>query len=270
MEETDAVAGIRAIQEQEQSLEELILSHEVTGQYHDALACYERLAHDQGLAPIFMQGLVQCYLHLNLPFSSLNIAQGVIAEGYNIDHLMQEQEAEMLWRMSRFDELERLDFTYNSGYYGVDIGRALVSLRQGALDQLILQLRDSKNHVLQALRVVSVDRGGYQQGYKHVVRLHILSEIEKISNLVTQIKVIGGDEEKEKFLYKEFADEWSDRLRLMQPSTRIIEPVLGLRRTLLELACKLFEENNVSSNVKKSFMMEIGHCWLKSAEIARK
>lgn len=55
LDDPDSVAGIRSIQQQEPLLEDMILSHEISGQLHDATACYERLAQEVRLHPQALQ-----------------------------------------------------------------------------------------------------------------------------------------------------------------------------------------------------------------------
>lgn len=46
------------------------------------MACYERMAQDETKGPDFYKGMVQCYLGLDQPITSLRIAQGIVSERY--------------------------------------------------------------------------------------------------------------------------------------------------------------------------------------------
>lgn len=77
LEEPDGVSGILATQDQFPTLQQLVLAHEVSGQLQDAATCYERLA-QRTLTPKYVQGMIQCYLGLDQPFTAMNITKGVL------------------------------------------------------------------------------------------------------------------------------------------------------------------------------------------------
>lgn len=77
LEEPDGVSGILATQDQSPTLQQLVLAHEVSGQLQDAATCYEKLA-QRLLTPKYLQGMIQCYLGLDQPFTAMNITKGVL------------------------------------------------------------------------------------------------------------------------------------------------------------------------------------------------
>ena len=77
LEEPDGVSGILATQDQSPTLQQLVLAHEVAGQLQDAATCYERLA-QRSITPKYLQGMIQCYLGLDQPFTAMNITKGVL------------------------------------------------------------------------------------------------------------------------------------------------------------------------------------------------
>lgn len=58
--------------------------------------------------------------------------------------------------------------------------------------------------------------------------------------------------------------ELDERLKVVQPSYRVLQPMLGVRRVVLSLA------KDIDCQIQSLFTTEIGNSWLKSIEIARK
>ncbi|PNF19794.1 hypothetical protein B7P43_G14543, partial [Cryptotermes secundus] len=170
--EPDAVHGIMATREQEPSLEELIIAHEVTGQLQDAVACYERMAQDERRGPDFYKGMVQCYLGLDQPITALRIAQGIVSERPEMAPAMQEFEAEAFWRLHMFDDLGSLlslpDIAENMSW-GVQIGRALLHFQAGRSNPLYKHLEGMRKELLDGMGTVSLEKGSYQEEYQNII-----------------------------------------------------------------------------------------------------
>lgn len=65
--------------------------------------------------------------------------------------------------------------------------------------------------------------------------------------------------------------EFDQRLKLLQPSNRVIQPVLCMRRILLSQAESMFKSvQNNCADILTHIRQEIGNCWLKSIAVARK
>lgn len=69
-------------------------------------------------------------------------------------------------------------------------------------------------------------------------------------------------------LAEQLIDEWEDRLNNVQQFSRIKEPILSMRRTILVLTKSLIEEK--LPEVAKYLNKEVGKYWLQSAVTARK
>ncbi|KDR17199.1 Serine/threonine-protein kinase ATR [Zootermopsis nevadensis] len=269
--EPDAVHGIMATREQEPSLEELIIVHEVTGQLQDAVACYERLAQDETRGPDFYKGMVQCYLGLDQPITSLRIAQGIVSERPEMARVMQEFEAEAFWRLQMFDDLGSLlsspEIAENKAW-GVQAGRALLHFQAGRSTVLHKHLKCMRMELLDGLRTVSLEKGSYQEEYQSIVRLHILNEMQRTEEVVQAILKNVSNDQQCMLLVEQLMHEWEDRLKNVQQFSRAKEPVLSMRRTVLVLAKSLIEEK--LPEVAKYLDKEVGRCWLQSAVTARK
>nr|CAD7426912.1 unnamed protein product [Timema monikensis] len=271
LDEKDAVSGILTIQQQEPSLEDLILANEVTGSLQEAASCYERLAKEKVLKPQFMKGMVRCYLGLDQPVTSLKIAEGILTHSPHLSAIMSEQQVEAFWRLHMFDELSDLlsrPEVDNDKSWGTQVGRALISLKRSDHEGLTYNLATTRRMQLDALATASLDNGAFQNGYEEVVRLQMLSELEAAEKLVQQALSWQQEGRDCSQLVSGLVHKWSMKLENVQQSSSVLEPILSLRRTVLELSSRLLEDQVPSA--ARELEPLIGKLWLKSAELARK
>lgn len=261
--DTDALQGIVAIHEGEPTPEEMILLHEATGQHQDAAACYDKLAMKSGHTT-FCKRTVQCYLAINQPFTALQIARGFNASDTCHENLLSE-ESEAMLNLMNFDALENLLETKqasNMNNWGVGIGKATLHLR----DKNLTLLKEEVSQLRRVLTDSLFTSTGYREGYEYIVKLHMLSEFEKLATLTVHSLSQGQGVSP----INEFSDlisNFDERLKLLQPQGQVMEPVLCLRRVSLTVAQQLFTNDAGLSDL---FNQAIGNCWLKSIEIARK
>lgn len=262
--DTDALRGIVSLHEGEPTPEEMILLHEATGQHQDAAACYDKLAQKSGHNP-FCRRTVQCYLAINQPFTALQIARGFTARETCHENLLSE-ESEAMLNLMNFDALETLLVSKeaaNVKNWGVGIGKVMLHLR----DKNLTLLKQEVSELRRVLTDSLFTSTGYREGYDYIVKLHMLSEFEKLATLTVDSVSTSNPSSQ---LSQEFSDlisSFDERLKLMQPQGRVIEPVLCLRRVSLSVAQQLLPDTPVLSDL---FNQAIGNCWLKSIEIARK
>jgi hypothetical protein len=98
--------------------------------------------------------------------------------------------------------------------------------------------------------------------------LHILNEIERAEEVVQAMLKRVSNEHQCLLLAEQLIDEWEDRLNNVQQFSRIKEPILSMRRTILVLTKSLIEEK--LPEVAKYLNKEVGKYWLQSAVTARK
>ncbi|KZC05824.1 Serine/threonine-protein kinase atr [Dufourea novaeangliae] len=243
LDEPDGISGILASQDHTPTVQQLVLAHEINGQLQDAATCYERLAQKKTLKHTYLQGMIQCYLGLDQPFTAKHITEGVLSSRPELEPLMIEHEP--FWRLAHFT---RLDDTSQK-----NIKHSLLEdLKKGVRPDLL----SLKKNLVSLLEDVSRP-GAYQQCYSYIMKLHILNEFDKaVSTMLTDIHQLPM-----------ILEEWEKRGQLVRAS-RGVEFVLSMRRATLDLAVHLEKEiNNRENPVLKQ---EIGKIWLKSAKIARK
>ncbi|XP_063984803.1 serine/threonine-protein kinase ATR-like [Diachasmimorpha longicaudata] len=243
LEEPDGVSGILATQDQSPTLQQLVVAHEVTGQLQDAAICYEKLA-QRLVAPKFIQGMIHCYLGLDQPFTAMKFTEGVIGSSPELEPLMVEHEP--FWRLANFVQLNDDKNSVKKNLLE-DLKRGVQPDLQGVKKRLVTLLGATSHRV-----------SYLQQSYPYIMKLHILNEFEKATDLMLK------NVENLPIIVK----EWEQREQLIRAS-RGVESVLGMRRATLDLFVQLSESNQPETDVS-NLKQEIGKIWLKSAKIARK
>nr|XP_031832738.1 serine/threonine-protein kinase atr-like [Nomia melanderi] len=243
LDEPDGISGILASQDHTPTVQQLILAHEVNGQLQDAATCYERLAQKTALKHTYLQGMIQCYLGLDQPFTAKHITEGVLSSRPELEPLMIDNEP--FWKLAHFT---RLDDTLQK-----NIKHSLLEdLKQGVKPDLLAL----KQNLVMLLEDASRP-GAYQQCYSYIMKLHILNEFDKaVSTMLTDIQQLPM-----------IFEEWEKRGQLVR-SSRGVEFVLSMRRATLDLAVQL--EKQINNTENSMLKQEIGKIWLKSAKIARK
>ncbi|CAK1547250.1 unnamed protein product [Leptosia nina] len=266
LDEPDSVAGILSIKRSEPSLKELILAQVVTGRLQDAALCYERLAQEGQLDRHSFQGMIDCYLGLDQPFTAYRL----LSE-QELDDTVKELSAEPLWRLGRFEQLEDIvakPVPPSRENWGLLMGRILLAYRKQEHDLFVTSCSDGMNRLLQQMDTESRGESALRSGYQSVLGLHIISEAGHAEEVLKGLKNLQDGESQGEQIICRLLDEWRQRLSLVQSDVRTVEPLLRIRRILLQQTQELLEPTHpLTSNKLRSC---IGDLWLQSAKQARK
>ncbi|XP_031765193.2 serine/threonine-protein kinase ATR isoform X2 [Galleria mellonella] len=265
LDEPDSVAGILSIQRSEPSLKELILAQVVTGRLQDAALCYERLAQEGQLDTHSLQGMIDCYLGLDQPFTAYRL----LSE-HDSEECM-ELAAEPLWRLGRFEQLEELakkPVPAGRENWGLLMGRILLSFRAQDHEGFLSSCRETRSRLLAQVGCEGQGEGALRGGYQSILGLHIVTEAGHMEEVFTKLKNINDGDRQGMDIINQLLDEWRRRLSVVQSDVRTIEPLLRIRRIFLQQTQELLEPTHpMTANRLKSC---IGNLWLQSAKHARK
>ncbi|PZC86486.1 hypothetical protein B5X24_HaOG209205 [Helicoverpa armigera] len=266
LDEPDSVAGILSMKRSEPSLKELILAQVVTGRLQDAALCYERLAQEGQLDRHSLQGMIDCYLGLDQPFTAYRL----LSEHEDEDG-MKELSAEPLWRLGRFEELDELckkPVPPSKENWGLLMGRTLLAYRQQDHDAFTISCRDTTSRLLAQMDCESKGENALRSGYQSVLGLHIITETSHAEEVLQRLKDHNDGDRQSTEILNQLLDEWRRRLSVVQSDVRTIEPLLRLRRILLQQTQQLLEPTHplTAGRLKAC----IGDLWLQSAKHARK
>ena len=97
----DLIGGLGAAREEEPGLPDLIQQHEATGNYQDALSCYEKLEESDMTEVESLAGQVRCYLNIDQPVTAASLAAGLVAQDQLLARELAPLQAEAAWQLSR-------------------------------------------------------------------------------------------------------------------------------------------------------------------------
>lgn len=279
--DSDSLEGALNMKDTEPTLHEQIRKNNAQGRLQESVVCFERLMHVNALPINNAVDMVQCYLGLNQPEIAILVAEGLMKQlcDQNTEQLMLST-AEPLWRLGRFDELNDLietEYFKDSSDWGIRCGQILLKMRKGDDSDFAQEIDKSRLSVMSGLRIVGDEPNIYHKGYANVIKLHLISEIEQAYKIVSDIQakcLLAVEIRPEiKGLLNGFLNDWDARLKLLQPTVRIVEPVLCLRRILLNMVQSLLKvrlnDTNVSKDIENQLNRYIGKSWIRSAELAR-
>ena len=267
VDEPDGVAGIIAVQNVPLSLEQQILASESVGRLSDASVCCELAIRSQPDNLVLRRGLICKKMALGELNSALNLASGMIADHPSWSSELNACRIESAWRLGQWEKLEQYvstettTVTWNTG-----LGKLLLAAKVKDETAFCSQLDMLRLEEMAPLSAASMEAGSYQRGYEHIVRLHMLNELEEgLRSLLNFepaykkpcfVNTTGRSQVDLSMLSR----RWQARLQCCQLSYRYQDPILNLRRIILQLA---------STELGLCVDTEVGQCWLQSARVAR-
>ena len=112
------------------SLEELIHHHQVTGQFQDALACYERLGKDRRYSTELKSGMLRCYLEMDQPHSTSMLVKGFMEQDPETKDELMKYQIESAWQLGRWDEIEVKREECEKPDWAVNLGELLLCVQK--------------------------------------------------------------------------------------------------------------------------------------------
>uniref|UniRef100_A0A336KU49 Serine/threonine-protein kinase ATR n=1 Tax=Culicoides sonorensis TaxID=179676 RepID=A0A336KU49_CULSO len=275
----DSVEGAMAVKEDEPSIEEQILTYNVTGRLHESAVCFERLMQLGNPTPAIMKEMVECYLGLDQPETALLVSESFYAKFAkdNQELELRANCAEPLWRLSRWDDLNELiqdPSVKDSDIWGINCGRLLIDFRANNHEHFNEEIDSIRLSLLRVLKTHESEQSIYQKCYSQILKLHMLTEIQKTEEIMNEIGPEVTNTRITKILNNILTD-WASRNELLQPTSNIMEPLLCLRRILLSemqqlLNNRLKEKPRVLQTVNETINQSIGKLWVESTRLASK
>ncbi|XP_076343174.1 serine/threonine-protein kinase atr-like isoform X4 [Tachypleus tridentatus] len=172
LDEPDGVAGVAASRQEDPTLHDLILGHEATGQLQDAFSCYERAVNVKSDTISHHRGLLRCLMGLDQSNTALTYATGLLNERPEWSNEINPFRVESAWKLADWDGLsEFLKSQISSDNWGVAVGKILLSVKE--------KCKIVRTQQMGPLSAASMENGAYQRGYSHILRLHMLTDMEK-------------------------------------------------------------------------------------------
>ncbi|XP_050294547.1 serine/threonine-protein kinase ATR [Anthonomus grandis grandis] len=268
LDEPDGVLGVEPLQQEEPSLEQKLLALEVSGKLNDAVAIYERMPRPLKLQHI--QGLLQCYLDLDKLNTALYSAEGALELQPEFSDMLFEMQAEALWRLGSYDDLDNLlskPGVADARGWGVQVGRSLICIKNDQRDEFKELIESLKKQQVESFGATSLEEGAYHHGYGYITRLHCLNELEQLEKTLNDLFLKPNDSNYAETIMTHLSKEWQLRIKVVQESVRIMEPLLCIRRVALSLARNISEKK--APQALPYFDNLLGEMWLQSVNVAR-
>ncbi|XP_058457566.1 serine/threonine-protein kinase ATR isoform X2 [Malaya genurostris] len=277
--DSDSVEGVMCLKMTEPTLTEQILLHNASGQLHQTAACYERMLQVGDMSPSDIHNMVECYLRLDQPDTALLLSESLLNKyhDHNVHSLLQEIKTEPLYRLGRFEELDELlesPLVQESDSWGVICGSLMVSYRKNDHNLFVQKLEQARLAVLKSLGNVDLKLSAYEKGYEQVLKLHMITEFEKCEQILESVRLRGGLH-RCNYEIQHLIENFEARLELLQPNAATMEPIISLRRILLNETKVLINgmtfntsEGEIVREINETIDDHIGELWIKSTELA--
>ncbi|KAJ3040430.1 serine/threonine-protein kinase M1 [Rhizophlyctis rosea] len=281
LDETDGMAGISTMLITP-TLEQQILEHESGGNWTEAQTCYElALQRDQGNLG-YQLGLLNCFTNLGHLETMLTHIDGTSARHPEWAATLNAYGIEAAWRLGNWDLLEvRLNQPHKPRFEAA-LGKVLHAAWQEDEAAFSTGLRAARESLIVPLSAAGME--SYQRAYEDIQKLNMLHEVE--SFVMHHIKQERRTSPSSDLDVAALPKAWDGRLKITVPSFKVREPVLNLRRILIDVWRYASDKNVfVVSKALTGFGRHrspnadiqaidsnslVGSIWLQTAKTARK
>lgn len=129
-------------------------------------------------------------------------------------------------------------------------------------------LASIKKQQVDSFGAASLEEGAYHHGYSYIAHLHGLNELEQLEQRLFDLFLKPNDRNFAETIVQKLAHEWQLRIKVVQESVRVVEPLLCLRRVALSLAKDIAERK--APQAVPHLENLLGETWLKSINVARR
>ncbi|RWS05005.1 hypothetical protein B4U79_11546 [Dinothrombium tinctorium] len=258
LDDVDGVEGVIAKSNCNNSLMDTILAHEVKGQLQDVLSCCEKGTKNEPKNIEYVKTLLRCYMSLDQPSTALAVILGFISNEHEWKNQLFPYMIEASWKLCNWEQLESMLKAQETEEYNftisVGIGKLFLHAKNRNKDLFNETLSKLRQKEMNPYAAAAMENGAYIRGYPHLIRLHMISDLE---NGLKQLFEIGEKATSQSM--KAMLKDWHSRNNVVQASLRFQEPILNLQRIMLQIG-----------DSDSTFLEERTRSWLSSAKIARK
>ncbi|KAF9291903.1 serine/threonine-protein kinase M1 [Mortierella alpina] len=276
MDEPDGMEGISTLITSG-TLTQNLLQCESAGRWAEAHAYYELALHAEPGQFEHHIGLYRTMENLGQFDTLLTSAEGDILNNPSWEQALNDYRISAAWKAERYESLEAALARSTHATFESGLGLLILDLHQNRASEFENDLQRTRSMLLAPIAAASMD--SYSRAYEHVVRLHMLHELEVAFKSFHQ-GVSSSNKELDTVTVNRLpnAEGYVDRLRSYQsrldqrfdslaPTFRIREQVARLRR----IAFYDIRMSAASSEEEIAFLKEgCGRLWLQSASSARK
>lgn len=167
--------------------------------------------------------------------------QGIIPRHPEWSETMSSFAIEASWRLGRWESLDHYLAQPNVPRFETMLGQLISTTRthgKGQSEETTQKFHDSLKNVRETLiaPLAAASMESYRRAYDVIVKLHMIREVETVFKTNAAYNGNNG-ENKEELRVKEVNNmlkHWNSRLDLTTPAFRVREPILNLRRVILQ------------------------------------
>ena len=266
---TRAVGGASKMGSMTTPREAVIRDKEALGQWTHAVSYYElairTTPHSQPSLSDHL-GLVKCQMMLGHLKTAVTHATGVVAchqDDKQWTSALNSKRVEAAWRLLDWEALAEYLETPSVPSFETSLGQIIASARERDAVVFKHQIDHSRDKVMSELVALGMEQASYERLYKKVLKLHMLSEIERA--LVPILDDAAAD--------VQHAHDWDTRLSMVQSSYRNCEQILSLRRCVVSVIDGFGDVNGANvglGSARAREVQSVGKAWVQSAKLARK
>ncbi|CAI4231185.1 unnamed protein product [Auanema sp. JU1783] len=239
------------------SADERILALEANGDYSEAFSLYESTAENQKMK------LIRCLLRLKQPSLALDAATSICSTN-DLDEATRAQleacQMEATWHLRDWERLEKMiDKSANilslpEVSWGATCASIMCSVKKRQPAVISARLESARERLVENLTAMTIEHAdAYAQAYKYVVQLHILEEVD---DATTTLKLLSS-QEREDVSLQTIISKWKSRSESTMQCTSTLEPILQVRREILE------------SSRGEEYKKEVAQLLIESSRLAR-
>ncbi|KAI8818829.1 uncharacterized protein EV422DRAFT_536978 [Fimicolochytrium jonesii] len=262
LDESDCIEGLSTMF-RVSTLEQQIIEHENAGQWTGAQTCYELALQNDSTQLQNHIGLVNCLKNLGHMDTLLTHVHGSSTLHPEWASSLNSYAIEAAWSLGDWNLLESLLQKPHDKRFETSIGSLFDAVRNRDQSRFQSVLRQTRQVIAVDLAAASMD--SYKRSYDSIIKLHMLYEMSSLFK--SNGKGIADHEE-----HSDVFDIWDKRLKATVASFRVREPILNLRRILLQAYTftKADRPTSTTSNSYTALGLKRGSLWLQSAKASRK
>lgn len=263
----DMIVGISDKRKLPWSAIDKIFIGDKTGIWEDHMVCIEKIIKQPSSISLnVISSTVNCLNAYNNCEQAIVVADRMLQALYDKCKDESKQydgvKSEALLRLSKFDELEKvIDCGDDLSNWSMTQARLLLKLHKGSFEEFDSEIKRVRLTSVENFKIFESNQAIYRINYDIIIRLHMLTDIEKTYEIIRQIKEPAADR---KTIIESFLTEINARKQFFNLAPAEHESFLALQRTLFT---EIKHSVNFDEELSSMIDAEIGNTWLECAKV---
>lgn len=265
----DMIAGIAEKKNLPWSAIDKMFIGNTTGLWEDHMVCIEKIIKQpETISLNVISSAVNCLNAYNNCEQAIVVAdrmlQALFDKCKNESNKYDAVKSEALLRLSKFEELEKvidIEDKYDISNWSMIQAKLLLKLHEGSQNEFNSEIKHVRLMAVENFKIFESNQAIYRINYDIIIRLHMLTDIEKTNEIIRQIKEPTANR---RDIIESFLNEINDRKLFFKLAPAQHESFLALHRTLFhEIKRSIIFDKELCSMIDA----EIGKTWLECANV---